>query len=79
MRCVGYARVSSDEQAKSGAGMAAQHSAIVAEATRRGWELLEVVEDRGFSARDLKRPGLRGALHRLAARDADALVVSKLA
>lgn len=78
MRCIGYARVSSDEQAKSGAGMAAQHGAILAEATRRTWELIEVVEDAGSSARDLKRPALRGALERLADGDADALVVSKL-
>jgi len=78
MRTLGYARVSSDEQAKSGAGLAAQHSAIAAEAVRRDWELVEVVEDAGFSARDLKRPGIRDVLERLADQEADALVVAKL-
>jgi DNA invertase Pin-like site-specific DNA recombinase len=78
MRCIGYARVSSDEQAKSGAGLAAQHVAISAEVARRDWELIEIVEDAGFSARDLNRPGIRGVLERLADREADALMVGKL-
>ena len=36
------------------------------------------VEDRGCSAKDLRRPGIREALRLLAAGDADALVVAKL-
>ena len=45
-----------------------QHSAIAAEAERRDWELVEIVEDAGFSARDLKRPGIARALERLGRR-----------
>lgn len=78
MRAIGYARVSSDEQAKSGAGLAAQRSAIEAEAERHGWDLTEIIEDAGFSAKDLKRPGVCDALGRLERGDADVLVVSKL-
>jgi DNA invertase Pin-like site-specific DNA recombinase len=78
MRAIGYARVSTDEQVKSGAGLAAQVAAIRAEADRRDWEVLDVVEDAGYSAKDLKRPGIASALTRLDHGEADALVVSKL-
>jgi DNA invertase Pin-like site-specific DNA recombinase len=78
MRVLGYVRVSTDEQSDSGAGLEAQRSAIVAECERRGWQLVEVVEDAGFSAKDLKRPGIQAALHALEQGDAKALVASKL-
>ena len=46
---VGYIRVSTSEQADSGAGLEAQRAAITAEAERRGWELVHVFEDAGAS------------------------------
>jgi DNA invertase Pin-like site-specific DNA recombinase len=70
--------VSTDEQANSGAGLEAQRRAIVAECERRGWHLVEVIEDAGFSAKDLKRPGVQEALSVLKSGDASALVVGKL-
>jgi DNA invertase Pin-like site-specific DNA recombinase len=78
MRVIGYVRVSTDEQAVSGAGLEAQRRAIAAECRRRGWELLETIEDRGYSAKDMRRPGIREALRVLEGREADALVVAKL-
>ncbi len=36
---VAYLRVSTDEQAQSGAGLDAQRAAITAEAERRGWTI----------------------------------------
>src|SRR6478672_8781012 len=78
MRVLGYVRVSTDEQSGSGAGLEAQRQAILAECRRRGWQLLEVVEDAGFSAKDLKRPGIQEALRVLQEGDAKALVVAKL-
>lgn len=78
MRVIGYARVSTDEQAASGAGMAAQRAAIAAEAERRGWTVVELVEDGGWSAKDLRRPGIARTLELLAAGEADTLVVAKL-
>ncbi len=77
-RAVAYIRVSTSEQADSGAGLAAQRKAVTEEVARRGWELQEVIEDAGFSASSLDRPGLTDALARLDARKADVLVVSKL-
>jgi DNA invertase Pin-like site-specific DNA recombinase len=78
MRVIGYVRVSTDEQAVSGAGLEAQRQAIAAECARRGWKLIEVIEDAGWSAKDLRRPGIKRALEALEAGDAKALVVAKL-
>ena len=78
MNAIGYTRVSTEEQADSGLGLAAQRAAILAEAERRGWTLLEVVEDLGYSGKDLRRPGIVAVLDALRHHEADALVVAKL-
>jgi DNA invertase Pin-like site-specific DNA recombinase len=78
MRVLGYARVSTIEQSDSRAGLEAQRAAILAECKRRGWELVEVIEDAGYSAKDLRRPGIKIALEELERGRADGLVVSKL-
>jgi DNA invertase Pin-like site-specific DNA recombinase len=78
MRVIGYVRVSTEEQGRSGAGIDAQREAILAECKRRGWELVEMVEDRGYSARDLRRPGVKAALEELERGKASGLVVAKL-
>jgi DNA invertase Pin-like site-specific DNA recombinase len=78
MQVLGYVRVSTDEQGKSGAGLEAQRKAIVAECKRRGWDLIEMIEDAGFSAKDMKRPGVQQALEALKGGEAGALVVAKL-
>ena len=78
MRVTGYVRVSTDEQADSGAGIEAQRRAIIAECERRGWTLVDVIEDAGYSAKDLRRPGIQLALEELKARRTSALVVAKL-
>lgn len=77
-RVIAYVRVSTEEQKGSGAGLAAQRAAILAECERRGWALVDVIEDAGYSAKDLKRPGVRVALDILREGGADALVVAKL-
>src|SRR6187401_580867 len=78
MRVIGHVRVSTEEQALSGAGLEAQRRVIQAECRRRGWELVETIEDAGYSAKDLKRPGVQEALRALEAGEAKALVVAKL-
>jgi DNA invertase Pin-like site-specific DNA recombinase len=78
MQVLGYVRVSTEEQHRSGAGLEAQRKAILAECRRRGWTLVEVIEDAGYSAKDLRRPGVKEALETLRRGDANALVVSKL-
>jgi DNA invertase Pin-like site-specific DNA recombinase len=78
MQVLGYVRVSTDEQTGSGAGLEAQKRAIVAECERRGWEVVRVIEDAGYSAKDLKRPGVQEAMRTLEAGEAGGLVVAKL-
>ena len=78
LRVVGYVRVSTLEQALSGAGLAAQEAAITEAASRNGWHLVGIVRDAGASGKDLDRPGLHEVLALAAASDVDALVVAKL-
>lgn len=79
VRVLAYTRVSTTEQADSGAGLAAQRAAIEREAQARGWQHIEWIEDAGISASTVEnRPGMSAALARLAAGDADVLCVSKL-
>jgi site-specific DNA recombinase len=57
-RVVLYARVSTDEQARSGHSLAQQIEALRAHATREGYEVLEEVSDPGQSGASLERPGM---------------------
>jgi site-specific DNA recombinase len=53
-----YARVSTDEQARSGYSLAQQIEALRAYAAREGYEILEEVVDPGQSGASLERPGM---------------------
>jgi DNA invertase Pin-like site-specific DNA recombinase len=78
MKAVGYIRVSTDEQADSGVGLEAQRRAILGEASRRGWNLVEIFED-AASGKSLRgRPGLQEALRAVEDGRAETLVVAKL-
>ena len=79
MRAIGYARVSTDEQAESGAGLDAQVTSMRAECDRRGWELVRIATDAGASGKSLNgRPELTDALAVLDAGEADVLLAAKL-
>jgi site-specific DNA recombinase len=58
MKVVAYARVSTDEQARSGYSIADQEEALRAWCAENGHELLEVVRDEGHSGAYLERQGL---------------------
>jgi DNA invertase Pin-like site-specific DNA recombinase len=76
---VGYVRVSTEDQADSGLGLAAQREAIEKECERRGWTLAAVFEDAGISGKSLEgRQGLEAALSAVEKGDAAGLVVAKL-
>ncbi|NBT74355.1 MAG: recombinase family protein, partial [Betaproteobacteria bacterium] len=51
MKAIGYLRVSTDEQAESGAGLAAQRDALERHCEGQGWQLQEVHEDDGVSGK----------------------------
>src|SRR5579872_2538647 len=75
---VAYLRVSTEEQAVSGLGLAAQESAIRAECGRRGLPLVAVHTDAGASAKTLARPALKAALEALDAGEGSVLMSAKL-
>lgn len=76
-RAFGYARVSTDEQGRSGLGLGAQREAIDAEAARHGWTAVHRADEgvSGSVAPD-RRPALAAILDEIAA--GDALVAAKL-
>src|ERR671939_1471522 len=57
-RAILYARVSTDEQARSGYSLAQQLEALRHYANRGGYEVLEEVTDPGQSGASLERPGM---------------------
>lgn len=72
-----YARVSTDAQAESGAGLQAQRDAIVREAHNRGWEEVEwYVEEDGRTGGNLDRPAMQRMLSEMK-RD-DVIVAAKV-
>ena len=78
VKAVGYIRVSTEDQADSGAGLEAQRTAIQEQCQRRGWDLVTIHADTA-SARSLaSRPGLARALADIDQGAASALVVAKL-
>lgn len=77
MRVIGYLRVSTDEQARSGLGLEAQRFTISRYADLMGWEV-EWMGDEGRSGKDMARPGLAAALDALQKGEAQALVTAKL-
>jgi DNA invertase Pin-like site-specific DNA recombinase len=75
---IGYLRVSTEEQAHSGLGLAAQEAAIRAECDRRGVPLVALHTDAGVTGKSLARPALSEALAALDRGEGSVLVVSKL-
>src|SRR5215207_9421865 len=57
-RAILYARVSTDEQARSGYSLAQQLEALRDYAAREGYEVLEEISDPGQSGASLERPGM---------------------
>ncbi len=79
VRVVLYTRVSTGEQADSGAGLAAQESQLRAEAVRRGWDVVALLSDAGASGSTMrKRPALAQALALVDGGQVDVLAVAKL-
>lgn len=75
---IAYRRVSTNEQANSGAGLWAQKTTLEAWAAANGKTLIWI-EDEGYSAGKMdNRPGLQRALELLRTKQAGGIVVSKL-
>ena len=57
-RAILYARVSTDEQVRTGYSLAQQIEALREYAAREGYEVLEETRDPGQSGASLERPGM---------------------
>lgn len=77
-RVLGYVRVSTDDQAANGISLAEQRRRIEAYCQAHGLALVGFVEDKGESAKSLKRAGFQKALKKLKRGDAGGLVAVKL-
>lgn len=75
---VGYARVSTEEQAAGGLGLQAQRERIGAYCHARGWHLAGIVVDAGASGSTLEREGMRRVRAIMQRRLAHAVVALKL-
>ena len=69
-RVILYARVSTEEQAKSGYSLAQQLEALSEYAAHAGYEILEEVTDPGQSGARLERPGMDRVRELVASGDA---------
>jgi DNA invertase Pin-like site-specific DNA recombinase len=75
----GYVRVSSEDQAASGLSLAAQAEKIRAYCALNDLELVEIIEDAGISAKDMRhRPGFRDMLSRIYHDEAAGVIINKL-
>lgn len=77
-RVILYVRVSTEQQADKGNSLEAQRSKLEAYAQVYGLEVVNIEVDAGLSAGSLERPGLRRALARIDAGEANVLLVTKL-
>ena len=77
-RVIGYVRVSTEDQGKSGLGLEAQTEAIQLKARSRGWEVVRIAKDVASGKSMNGRHELLEALADLKAHRADGLVATKL-
>ena len=77
-RAIGYVRVSTQDQAENGVSLAMQRQKVEAYCALHDLELVDVICDDGYSAKDLKRPSVQRLLSMVDAGEIDAVVIYKL-
>jgi len=78
MPTVGYIRVSTEDQVKEGVSLENQKSKIQTYCELKDMDLIEIIEDAGISAKNLRRPGVQKVLRLAQKKKVDAVVVYKL-
>lgn len=78
MKAIGYARVSTEDQAQGGVSLDFQEEKVRAYCVAKDWELIKMLRDDGYSAKDLNRPGMQEILKGCRKREFDVVVILKL-
>jgi len=78
INAIGYVRVSTEEQAREGISIEAQEERIRALATAKGWNLLEIIKDPGYSGKNLSRPGIMSLIDSCRRGTVNVVIVNKV-
>ena len=78
MKAIGYARVSTRDQAQNGVSLEVQKFKIQAFCDAKDWELITVLADEGHSAKNLNRPGMQQIINGSRKKQFDIVVILKL-
>lgn len=78
IKAIGYVRVSTEEQAREGVSIEAQEERIRALATAKGWDLIEIIKDPGYSGKNLSRPGIKSLIDSCRSGKANVVIVTKV-
>lgn len=76
VRVVIYIRVSTQEQAQEGYSIEEQKRRLIAYCKARGWQVVEILVDPGFSGANLDRPGIQTLISHI--KEYDMVLVYKL-
>ena len=75
---IGYIRVSTNQQAESGLGLADQEHKIRSYCETYDFNLVDIIVDAGTSAKDLNRAGIQEVIKRASSDEIDGVIVAKL-
>ncbi len=78
LKAISYTRVSTEDQANTGVSLAAQQEKIRQYAGLYGLEIVEAIQDAGFSAKNTNRPGMQRLLSLMEKKAIEAVIVAKL-
>ena len=78
INAIGYVRVSTEEQAREGVSITAQEERITALATAKGWNLVTIIRDAGYSGKNLSRPGAESLIGICQRAEVDVVIVFKV-
>ena len=73
-----YIRVSTLEQAEHGYSISEQKERLIAFCRAKGWAIIDIIIDGGFSGSDLKRPGIQKVITMAENKETDIVLVDKL-
>ena len=77
-KLIGYIRVSTEGQAETGLGLEGQRAKIESYCQTYDLDLIDIIIDDGWSAKDLNRQGMQQVIERLEDEDVNGIVIATL-